>query len=313
MGGSEPDQAAIASAADTIRRGSKSFAAAARLFAPAMRDDAVLLYAWCRHCDDVIDGQELGHGAVPSSDSSEDRLHRLRNETARALEGRATDPVFVAFGALMRRRAIPAELAYDHLDGFAMDVEGRRYATLDDVLAYCYGVAGVVGLMMAHVMGVKDRSVLQRACDLGLAFQLTNIARDIVDDARVGRVYLPEDWLREAGIPRDQLAEPQHRAALAGVARRLVSAAEPYYASAAVGITALPFRAAWAIATARGVYRAIGTEVVRRGPAAWNRRVSTSKADKLRHVLAGAVQAARRQTPAMVDRTGLWTLPAGRT
>ena len=108
-----------------------------------------------------------------------------------------------------------------------MDVRGYRYQTLDDTLLYCYRVAGVVGLMMARVMGAEAEPTLDRACDLGLAFQLTNIARDIVEDAQIGRVYLPAEWLAEVGIPEEEVALPQHRAALATLAARLVDLAEP--------------------------------------------------------------------------------------
>lgn len=287
----EPSRpAAVRHGEITIRAGSKSFAAAARLFSPAMRADAVVLYAWCRHCDDVIDGQHLGF-ATPSGSplTPEQRLLDLRTETAAALDGMATDPVFAAFGEVMRRHGVPARYPSEHLDGYAMDVSGRRYETLEDTLAYCYGVAGTVGIMMAYLMGMREGATLGRACDLGLAFQLTNIARDIVEDAQAGRLYLPAIWLRDAGIPTTAVAAREHRAALAGVARRLVAAAEPFYDSAAIGIGVLPFRAAWAVSTARRVYRAIGVEVVRRGPAAWDRRVSTSRLAKLRHVAAGGV------------------------
>ena len=284
-------EATIRQAEETIRRGSKSFAAAARLFAPAMRADAVLLYAWCRHCDDMIDGQDVGFAAQRTfAGSPEQRLAALRAETEAALRGTATDPVFIAFGELMRRNDIPDRYAFEHLDGYALDVADQRYETIDDTLRYCYGVAGVIGIMMAHLMGVRDPAILARACDLGLAFQLTNIARDIVEDAIAGRVYLPRVWLLEAGIPPEAVAAREHRPALAGVARRLVGAADPLYVSAAIGIRALPFRAAWAVSTARRVYRAIGVEVVRRGPAAWDRRVSTSAMLKIGHVAAGGVR-----------------------
>jgi 15-cis-phytoene synthase len=275
---------------ETIRKGSKSFAAAARLFAPQMRADAVLLYAWCRHCDDVIDGQTLGFsdGLQPAL-PAEARLARLRAETEAALRGVATDRVFAAFGAVMHRHAVPARYPLEHLDGYAMDVGERRYDTVEDTLDYCYGVAGTVGIMMAHIMGVRDEATLGRACDLGLAFQLTNIARDIVEDAAAARVYLPADWLAEAGIAPQAVAAPGNRVALAAVARRLVATAEPFYASAAIGVHALPFRAAWAVATASRVYHAIGLEVVRRGPRAWDSRVATSRLSKLGHVAAGGL------------------------
>jgi phytoene synthase len=173
-------------------------------------------------------------------------------------------------------------------------------------------VAGVVGLMMASIMGAQDPRVLDRACDLGLAFQLTNIARDIVEDARMGRCYLPAQWLREAGIPPSALAEPRHRAALARVAARLVDYAEPYYDSAQQGIAALPLRSAWAIASARKVYRQIGIEVKRRGARAWDERAGTTRATKLWLLAKGAGSAlgsrfsrdARPRDPALWQRPG---------
>ncbi|MDB5591114.1 phytoene/squalene synthase family protein [Enterovirga sp.] len=281
----------LIAAAAAIRAGSKSFAAASRLFDRHTRESATLLYAWCRHCDDVVDGQQLGHaGPEAPVQAPAERLLELERKTRAALAGEPTaEPPFAALGEVVRRHAIPARHALEHLAGFRMDVEGRRYATLSDTLDYAYHVAGVVGIMMAQIMGVRDPAVLDRACDLGLAFQLTNMARDIVEDAEAGRVYLPGAWLDEAGIPQAEVADPRHRARLAPLAARLVDAAEPFYLSAATGIAHLPPRSAWAIASARHIYRAIGLEVKRRGPGAWDGRVSTSSARKLAFVLSGGV------------------------
>jgi phytoene synthase len=303
----------LAHATQTIAAGSKSFAAAAKLFSPATRRSVLMLYAWCRHCDDVVDGQELGFNAAPRATHDPARqLELLREQTRRAYAGEPmAHPAFAAFQEVALRHAIPQRFAFDHLDGFAMDVEGARYDTIADTLRYCYHVAGVVGLMMAAIMGVKDEAVLDRACDLGLAFQLTNIARDIVEDAAVGRCYLPAAWLREAGIPPQELALPRHRAALARVAARLVEHAEPYYASATEGLAALPLRSAWAIATARNVYRQIGIVVRRRGVHAWDERAGTSKAEKLWLLAkggAGACGARFRQNGARP--TSLWRRPS---
>jgi phytoene synthase len=285
----------------TIEVGSKSFAAAARLFDPTTRRRVLMLYAWCRHCDDVVDGQELGFNAAPRAQfDAAAKLEGLREQTRRAYAGEAMhDPAFAAFqevalghaGGQPPRHVIPQRFAFDHLAGFAMDVEDAHYETIDDTLRYCYHVAGVVGLMMAAIMGVSEPRVLDRACDLGLAFQLTNIARDIVEDAQIGRCYLPAAWLREAGIPRDEIALPRHRQALAQVAARLVDHAEPYYDSALAGIAHLPVRSAWAIATARKVYRQIGVVVKQRGAHAWDERAGTSKAAKLRLLGEGGLQA----------------------
>lgn len=269
---------------DSIAKGSKSFRAAARLFTPATREDAWLLYAWCRYCDDEIDGQDHGHGAVrlPRAERKR-RLERLRRLTRAALAGEPVDdPTFAAFQRVARRHAFPERWPMEMLDGFAMDVDEARFEAVDDVLLYCWGVAGVVGVMMALVMGVRDLPVLRRAQDLGLAFQLTNIARDVIEDAGTGRVYLPEQWLREAGVePRPAaVAHPANRQAVHAVSARLLELAEPYYDSARGGLRDLPFRSSLAIAAARGVYREIGRDVLRRGPRAWDRRVIVGRPRK---------------------------------
>ncbi|MFG1424805.1 phytoene/squalene synthase family protein [Roseixanthobacter glucoisosaccharinicivorans] len=296
-----------------IANGSKSFAAAAKLFDPRTRADAVMLYAWCRHCDDVVDGQELGHGRVAQSESAQARLDGLYEETHRAYRGLPTaHPAFAAFAEVIRRNDIPERYPLDLLEGFRMDVEDRSYETIEDTLSYCYHVAGVVGVMMALIMGAREEQVLHRACDLGLAFQLTNISRDVVEDAGIGRVYLPADWLRAGGVEPGDVALPENRQKVADVVARLLDLAEPYYDSALIGMRALPFRSACAIATARAVYRAIGTKVRAAGPHAWDERRSTSKAEKIGFAASGAVQAAlsRLASAEVIRPKTLWTRPA---
>jgi 15-cis-phytoene synthase len=297
----------------SMEQGSKSFATASRLFPREIRDDAWMLYSWCRHCDDEIDGQVLGHGAVGIDPVlAGQKLAELRTHTASALAGDPQDePVWAALQRVALRHEIPPRETLELLSGFEMDVLGRRYDTLEDTLDYCYHVAGVVGVMMARIMGVSDAPTLRRAQDLGLAFQLTNIARDVVEDAAGGRVYLPGAWLDEAGVPRDQVASPIHREAVARIAQRLVTAAEPFYASARWGLRDLNPRSAWAIATARGVYRAIGRHVAEAGSQAWDGRTSVDRTGKL--VLLGrggliaiwskTMDAWRRPPP----RPALWT------
>lgn len=290
----------VAMSRERIERGSKSFAAAARLFPPDIRDDAYMLYAWCRHCDDVIDGQDLGHRqglVVRQSIDARAALASLEAQTNAALAGRPDDPVFVALARVMTRHRIPTRHPLDLLEGFRMDVDERSYRTIGDTLAYCYHVAGVVGVMMAHVMGVRDRATLERAQDLGIAFQLTNICRDIIDDAANGRVYLPLDWLDDAGVPADGIVDIDRRGAVAGVAQRLLETADRYYESAACGLPALPLRAAWAVAAAGTVYRDIGTIVRRRGADAWTTRAVVSRPAKLLAITGGLATALASRTP----------------
>jgi 15-cis-phytoene synthase len=299
---------------ERIEKGSKSFAAAARLFEPETRAHAYMLYAWCRHCDDVIDDQELGF-ALPEAqrDAALARLEALREKTRNALRGEAEEPVFIALHRVAKECGLAEAHLFEHLDGFAMDVAGRQYRTLEDTLSYCYHVAGVVGVMMANIMGVRDPATLDRACDLGIAFQLTNIARDVMEDAAAGRIYLPADWLHEAGVPAGHVHDPEHRAAVYEVAERLLVEADRFYISARHGIASLPFRSAWAIALARYVYREIGSKVRRRGSDAWNERARVSRRRKLYGVARSLATIARSHAHGTLEevpsRQGLWTRP----
>ncbi len=286
----------------SIRQGSKSFAAAARLFDPSVREDAYMLYAWCRHCDDQIDGQVLGHGAVGLDPVlAAAKLAELEEKTRRALAGHSLveDQAFAAFQRVAQRHTIPSRLPLELLEGFRMDVEGRSYQTLDELMLYAYRVAGVVGEMMARVMGATDADVLRRAVDLGLALQLTNIARDVVEDAKGGRIYLPAEWLGSLADAPAEVADPLNRDAVFQATARLIAAAEPYYQSARWGLSALGFRSAWAVAAAAGVYRQIGRRVLRVGSAGLERRATTTRVDKVAKMLAGGAIAARAVT---VDR-----------
>ena len=284
-----------------IQRGSKSFAAAAILFDDETRDNAYMLYAWCRHCDDRIDNQELGFNSQPqSAETTQSILEELRAQTQAAIDDQPSeDPIFEGLRYVLKSNEIPGRYPLELLEGFAMDATAHKYHDLADTLQYCYYVAGVVGIMMAYVMGTRDPAALQRATDLGIAFQLTNIARDVREDAEVGRIYIPGDWLTEGGVPSDQILEPQHAKALAGVVKRLLTEADRYYASANEGLRSLSFRSAWAVAAARGVYRAIGDTVRQRGASAWEERVVVDGGRKFLGIAEGMLDAARA---AIVDR-----------
>lgn len=310
-----PSQDLLRLSEEIIRNGSKSFAGAARLFDPGTRASVHLLYAWCRHCDDLIDGQDLGHrtGATPTVEDARRTLTMLREKTAAALTGIHTDePVFAGIQRIAQAHAIPHRHFVELLDGFAMDVEGRHYATITDTFDYCYHVAGVVGVMMSMIMGPRDDDTLDRAADLGIAFQLTNIARDVVEDARFGRVYLPQAWLEEAGLPSPrEMGDIANRKTLFALIERLLAVADGFYDTSRLGILRLPVRSAWAVETARIVYREIGREVLRRGPRAWDTRVSTSKAQKLAAVARSAVALCITKTVGVppAGRRESWTRP----
>jgi phytoene synthase len=296
----------------SIKAGSKSFALASKALPPRIRDDASMLYAWCRYCDDVIDGQEMGHGqALDYRDGQAERLDVLRAQTTEALAGEATDPIFRGLAKVMKRNAIPHVHAFELLKGFEMDAQERVYRTVDDILDYSYHVAGVVGVMMAMIMGVRDDPALDRACDLGLAFQLTNIARDVIDDAKANRVFVPQELLLANGAPiePDLLMQPQNWPAAHDAATGLLDVAEGYYASARTGIRHLPFRCAWAISAALKVYREIGEVLRRDGHQAWEGRVGASSQQKIRLALEAGRPALLRSLAKDAPRDGFYQRP----
>lgn len=273
----------VTQARDTIGRGSQSFAMASKLFDTQTRERAWLLYAWCRRCDDLADGQALGHDMTVVADP-EARIAEIRSKTDQALAGEETgDPSFDALGLVARECRIPRSMIEDHIAGFALDAEGWVPETETDLIQYCHHVAGVVGTMMALVMGVapEDEKTLARARDLGLAFQLANIARDIGEDAANGRCYLPRTWLAEKTIDPAALGDPASRTSLARLSRRLAELAERYEDSARRGTAALPFRSAWAVLAAAGIYGDIARKVIAKGEAALDERVYTTKREKL--------------------------------
>lgn len=280
----------------SIARGSRSFAAAARLFDPATRIRASLLYAWCRACDDMIDGQDHG-GTMASVDDPAARLARVRSLTDAALAGQETgEPAFDCLALVARECALPRHYVDDVVAGFALDSAGWAPATLPDLMTYCYHVAGAVGCLMAIVMGVApdDEAMLDRACDLGLAFQLANVARDVAEDAAAGRCYLPRGWLIEMNLAKDMLLAPEARPRLAILTRRLADLAARHEASARAGTARLPFRSAWAVLAAAGIYGGIARKVRARGERALDRRVVTGTAEKLAWLLRSAVQSGLR-------------------
>ena len=273
--------ALVLGAEDAISRGSKSFRAASRLFDRRTRQRAWLLYCWCRHCDDVCDGQELGRGGAAGPAGMAEAVAR----TEIVLAGGATGLLpFDALGAVLAECAIPHRYIRDHLAGFDLDEQGWVPRDEADLLRYCYHVAGAVGCMMAVVMGVApdDEETLARACDLGIAFQLSNIARDIRDDAEAGRCYLPAQWLREAGLDDASVGDEENRAAVAHLVQRFIELVGRYERSARLGVPSLPFRSRWAVLSAAGLYGRIGRTVAELGPRAWDRRVVVPRREKAR-------------------------------
>lgn len=250
-----------------IARHSRSFDLASRLFPRDRRNEVSALYGWCRHCDDAID--------LPPAAALPGALQELRDGIHGIYAGEAqADPVLHCFQLVIQRRRIPIEYPLELIEGMAMDVEGARYPDVDSLLRYCWRVAGTVGLMMCHVMGVSDARAAVHAAHLGIGMQLTNICRDVVEDWERRRLYVPASlfeadlavWLGEqlkeetpAKLPAS--ARPQ----LASAARELLTLADRYYASADAGLRYLEPRSALAVRAARWIYAEIDRCIEARG------------------------------------------------
>jgi phytoene synthase len=240
-----------------LRGGSRSFHAASLLLPSSVRGPATALYAFCREADDAVDLTTDRSGAL---DALRARLERIY---AGHPDDRSADR---ALADVIARYAIPRSLPEALLEGFEWDAEGRRYRDEPQLEAYAARVAGGVGVMMALLMGERRPEVLARASDLGVAMQYTNIARDVGEDARAGRLYLPIDWLTEAGIDAEAwLAQPRFSPALGRVIARLLGTAGRLYRRAEPGIAALPAACQPGIRAARLLYAEIGHELERRG------------------------------------------------
>ena len=289
------DSSDIAHCRQLLRVGSRTFFSSSLILPAGLRAPSAGLYAFCRVADDAVD--QAGDGAAA--------LARMRARLERVYRGQPDDHAEDrVFADTVARGAIPLAIPQALLEGFAWDVECRRYETLAELECYAVRVAGTVGLMMAILMGVRDRATLADACDLGVAMQLTNIARDVGEDARLGRLYLPLAWLRQEGIDPDRwLARPVHTPALARLIERLLSGAELLYAAAEPGSSALPASGRPGMRAARFLYAEIGREVARRGFDSIHQRAVVSWQRKAR-ILADAlvVRSPRHTTPVRVPQ-----------
>lgn len=238
---------------DAIKTGSFSFHAASRLLPSAVRDPALALYTFCRVADDCVDLVTDKHGAV---ENLCDRLDRV-------YQGQPKDhPADRALAHIVAEFEIPKVLLDALLEGFAWDAEQKRYETLSDIRSYSARVASTVGVMMAILMGARSKEALARAADLGVAMQLTNIARDVGEDAREGRLYLPLEWFEEASLdPEAFMANPKPSLEIRHMVRRILAEAHRLYVRSEAGIAVLPIGSRFGIFAARHIYSGIGKAI----------------------------------------------------
>ncbi len=254
----------------TFTANAKTFSLAARFLSQARYEAIARLYAFCRQLDDLADADPAG--------CNHEQLLQIREDLCR---DNSDDRVVADMLRLQRTFKIPTTLLLDFIDALIVDQYARQLNSLDELVRFSYGVASTVGLMMCHVFGVRDPRAFPFAVDLGVAMQISNISRDILEDAERGRIYIPAQLL-DGPVSCQGLidGDATERAAAYAGACKLVSIADDYYASAAQGFGYLPRTVRHAITIAARLYRAIGEKVVASPDEYWQRRTIVKKRTK---------------------------------
>jgi 15-cis-phytoene synthase len=261
-----------------IHTHSKSFSLASLLLAPVERQRAEALYAYCRRADDAID--------LAPAHQAHERLRELRRELGAIYAGHALrEPILAEFQRVVFETSIPRDYPEALLHGFALDASGASYETMTDLYHYCWCVAGSVGAMMCHALGVRRERAVAHGAHLGMAMQLTNICRDVAEDWQRGRLYLPRELAASLyEIQRSHSLPSACVGVCARAVRRLLAEAEALYRSGDRGLPYLAPRARLAIAAARNIYSAIGTRMLQQDANVLAGRAVVSMPLKLWHL-----------------------------
>jgi 15-cis-phytoene synthase len=270
----------------------KSFHWARCFLGQHMGTKAARLYQFCRVLDDMADG-DIEHGPK--------RLGRIQKDLL--ITSTAGDPFLTHFQPFLTKQKFPTTVIVALIDGLLSDQKPVRIKSKAELLSYAYHVAGTVGILMCNVLDCNDEQALDHAIDLGIAMQLTNIARDVLEDAGMGRRYLPASWV--GNLAPEQIITlaktPDGDAALqvTNAISRLLTLAEDYYKSGITGLSYLPLRAHISIAVAALVYRQIGVQLAQQNYPWHGGRQSTSISTKVRCSLRafGTLRLRLKKTP----------------
>jgi phytoene synthase len=275
----QPEDARIVSRKLTKASGSNFYYAF--LFLPKPKREAIYaVYAFCRLSDDLVDEAKVGGDAAAA-------LTRWRKELDVCFRDGVGPPVIVAAGQAARRFGIPKLLFEELLDGMEMDLTRTRYATFGELYSYCYRVASVVGLICIEIFGYQNPRTREYAERLGVAFQLTNILRDLAVDARRGRIYLPQDELKRFGYSEDELLAGRYNDAFVELMRFQVERARDYFRSALAALPDEDRRSLLAAEIMRAIYYRLLLKIERQGYNVFTGDIGVPKARKL--LLAGGL------------------------
>ena len=251
-----------------------SFYNSFRFLPPNRRRAITALYAYCREVDDVVD--ECSDAQIAAT-----KLAWWRQELDRLYAGQPEHPVTRALQPVLVEFNLPQELLLEIIDGMAMDLQQTRYADFTALSLYCYRVASVVGLLAAEIFGYTERQTQKYAHDLGMAFQLTNIIRDVGEDARRGRIYLPLDELQRFEVPVDDILNARQTDNFRRLMEFQIERAEHYYAQAMSELPAVDRKAQRPGLVMAAIYRTLLDEIKRDGCQVLRQRISLPPLRKL--------------------------------
>ncbi len=256
------------------RASGSSFTSSFVLLSPQRRQAITALYAFCREVDDAVD--ECSDTGVARM-----KIAWWRGEVAALYAGKPTHPVTQALAESIRHFPLPQEQLDEIIAGMEMDLDTTRYADFKALHLYCYRVASVVGLLAAEIFGYTDRRTLKYAHDLGLAFQLTNIIRDVGEDARRGRIYLPQDEMTRFGVLEADILRSRHTEAFSALMAFQVARAQEHYERALAQLPACDRKSQLAGLVMAAIYRNTLEEIVKDGCRVLTHRVSLPPLRKL--------------------------------
>lgn len=266
--------------AQVLKTKGRSFYLASRLMGQPYRKRATLLYAFCRHLDDLVDEE-------PNKAIAKAKIEQLRTML---ISGNSTDSVVLRLNKLINSIDVPVEVVNTLIEGVESDLALSQIKSEAELLQYAYRVAGTVGLMMSHILDVKDQAALSFAIDLGIAMQLTNIARDVGEDARLGRVYIPASWLPDSTPQSITNPSPAEATVLSQATQRILLLAERYYRSGNQGLHFLPLKSRFSITVASILYSEIGKVIKQQGYCSYKSRAVVGPIMKFKCVMQGIMK-----------------------
>lgn len=276
-------QAAYTECVQVIRRHSKSFYFSARLLPARKRDGIMALYAFCRLTDDLVDEvQDNSAEALSEARRALDTWADLNRSLTVPAGGSRCSAVAAAWADTRLRYSIPTELPDDLIAGVRMDLTLNRYQSWDDLWLYCYRVASTVGLMSMYITGAQTMDAVPYAVQLGVALQLTNILRDVGEDGRAGRIYLPLEDMDRFGYTEEMLLAGVRNEQFINLMEFEIHRAQALYNAAWAGIAMLPPDSRMAVAAAGLLYRRILDKITSAQYDVFNHRAHLTFSEKLR-------------------------------